>query len=110
MPLTDAIRLYAIAHGIQATNTLERLDDLRKANVLPNEQIDEMKDTLEFLALLRLKHQVEQSTRGEKPNNFINPNELSSIERTTLREAFQVIANTQADLSDRYRGFMGAAI
>ncbi len=110
MPLTDAIRLYAIANGIQATNTLERLDDLRKADVLPNEQIDEMKDTLEFLALLRLKHQVEQSTRGEKPNNFINPNELSSIERTTLREAFQVIANTQADLSDRYRGFMGAAI
>lgn len=110
MPLTDAIRLYAIANGVRATNTLERLEDLRKADVLSSEQIDEMKDTLEFLALLRLKHQVDQAANGEKPDNFINPNELSSVERSTLREAFQVISNTQADLSDRYRGFMNTAI
>ncbi|MCW1968336.1 MAG: DUF294 nucleotidyltransferase-like domain-containing protein [Anaerolineae bacterium] len=110
MPLTDAIRLYAIANGVRATNTLERLEDLRKADVLASEQIDEMKDTLEFLALLRLKHQVEQAANGEKPDNFINPNELSSVERSTLRETFQVISNTQADLSDRYRGFMNSAV
>jgi CBS domain-containing protein len=101
-PIVDLTRLLALEHGIRPTNTPERLNALVEADKLSKENADELIHTLEFLMLLRMRHQVQAVERGETPNNYLNPNLLTSVERTTLKEAFQLIARWQADISDRY--------
>lgn len=101
-PIVDLLRLNALEHGIRETNTVERLRALVTRDVMAREQAQELEHTYEFLMLLRLRHQMEQVSEHAKPDNFINPNALNGIERTTLREAFQTVARYQADISERF--------
>ncbi|MBI5032440.1 MAG: cyclic nucleotide-binding/CBS domain-containing protein [Chloroflexi bacterium] len=101
-PIVDLVRLLALEHGISETNTPERLNALVKADKLSKESADELIHTLEFLMLLRMRHQVQAVEGGETPNNYLNPHSLTTIDRTTLKESFQIIARWQADISDRY--------
>jgi len=101
-PMVDLVRLTALEHGIRETNTIERLHALAEANALPREQAQELEHTYEFLMLLRLRHQMQQASERVKPDNFLNPNALNSIERTTLREAFQTVSRYQADIAERF--------
>jgi len=49
--------------------------------------------------LLRIHHQFEQIQQGLPPDNFINPNDLSNLERKTLKESFNLMSRIQASLS-----------
>ena len=101
-PIVDLTRLLALEHGIRETNTIERLHALADLEAMSREQAQELEHTYEFIMLLRLRHQMEQTHRGEKPDNFINPDALTAIDRTTLREAFQTVARLQTDISERF--------
>jgi CBS domain-containing protein len=102
MPISDLARVLALQHGVQAVNTRERLHDLRALGVMDAGFISELMDAHEFLTLLRLRHQATQVAQGEVPDNFVAPAKIGTLERVTLREAFQVIAAAQADLTERH--------
>jgi CBS domain-containing protein len=48
-----------------------------------------------MIAQTRLEHQAAQIQRGEKPDNFMAPGDLSDFERSHLRDAFVVIKTMQ---------------
>lgn len=98
MPILDLVRLLAVQAEVRETNTFDRLRALERAGRLRAEEADELADTLEFLLLLRLRHQVEQRQQGKLPSNYLPPERLSSVERATLREAFRVIERRQEGL------------
>jgi CBS domain-containing protein len=47
---------------------------------------------------VRLQHQSRQIRRGEKPDNFVHPERLSSLERRHLKDAFDVVRTIQTML------------
>ncbi|MGA1519773.1 MAG: putative nucleotidyltransferase substrate binding domain-containing protein, partial [Burkholderiaceae bacterium] len=49
------------------------------------------------------KHQRRQIERGEAPNNFLKPSELSNFERQHLKQAFATIATLQEALGQRHQ-------
>ena len=51
---------------------------------------------------LRLVHQLEQRARGEAPDNFVVPAQLSHADRVLLREALRTVAQVQATLRERF--------
>jgi CBS domain-containing protein len=103
MPISDLARVYAIEFDLRPTNTNERLHDLRAKNVLNGEYVGELIDAFEFLMLVRLRHQMSQVSNNTRPDNYIAPDDLGSLDRTTLREAFDVISTAQAELTERYQ-------
>ncbi|MBU0501116.1 MAG: CBS domain-containing protein [Gammaproteobacteria bacterium] len=103
VPIIDLARVYALASGSPAVNTLERLRDAAEHRVLSDEGAANMIDALAFIATLRMRHQTSQLRQGAPVDNFLPPDDLSPLERNHLKEAFKVIATLQESLSIRYR-------
>lgn len=101
-PLTDLIRIHALACGSVAQNSFERLDAIAAANVMPPEAVKHLRYALEFLSMVRIRHQANALEQGANADNYIEPERFSHSERHNLKEAFQVLSNGQNFLRFRY--------
>ncbi|GGY45827.1 cyclic nucleotide-binding protein [Bacterioplanes sanyensis] len=101
-PLSDVIRVHALAVGSRSQNSFERLEDVIRAKILPPEKGQDLSDALEYIAMVRIRYQAADIERGEEPDNNIEPELLSTFERRNLKEAFQVLDRAQAFLKFRY--------
>ncbi|WP_321390107.1 putative nucleotidyltransferase substrate binding domain-containing protein [Emcibacter sp.] len=104
VPIQDITRTHALAHGIEAVNTLERLARLKEMKILAPEDADNLHDAYEFIAEVRFRHQARQIQRGDKADNYVDPDELSTLEREHLRDAFEIVRRAQERLSRDYGG------
>ncbi|QYZ65120.1 MAG: cyclic nucleotide-binding protein [Gammaproteobacteria bacterium (ex Lamellibrachia satsuma)] len=103
VPITDIARVLALAEGLPATNTTDRLRAAMQTPSLSEEMGENLEDALEFIAILRMNHQAEQIRNGVPPDNYLPPNSLSELERTHLKDAFKVIQSMQETLESRYQ-------
>jgi CBS domain-containing protein len=101
-PLSDLIRVHALAIGSMALNSFERLDDIIAANILPEGRGPDLKDALEFISMVRIQHQAKAIEKGKKPDNNIKPSKISPFERRNLKDAFQILAGAQKFLPIKY--------
>ncbi|WP_373182233.1 DUF294 nucleotidyltransferase-like domain-containing protein [Halomonas campaniensis] len=101
-PLTDLIRVHALACGSRAQNSFERLEDIDRTQLLAPGVSDKLRYALEFLAMARIRHQVIDLQHERTPDNNIEPENVSDAERHTLKDAFQVLSNAQKFLKFRY--------
>ena len=102
VPFVDFARLMALRHGIKETNTPMRLTALKEQDFISHELFSEAQEAYEFLMQLRLIHQMRLIEEGKEPDNFINPADLTDIEKKTLKEAFSVIGRLQSLIKDLY--------
>ncbi|MBP8262186.1 MAG: cyclic nucleotide-binding protein, partial [Pseudomonas sp.] len=101
-PLTDLIRVHALACGSTAQNSLARLEALAQAQWLQPQVLEQLRYAFEFLSLVRIRHQARALEAGQPPDNYIEPEHISAHERHNLKEAFQVISHAQKFLRFRY--------
>lgn len=94
-PIVDLARIYALAEGVSATNTIERLQQVAGTRSLTKASAANLIDAYEFLAMLRMQHQSKRMQANKKPNNYLSPKELSKLEREHLKDAFKVIKTMQ---------------
>ena len=105
MPITDFARVYALNKGIEATNTMERLSQLRLRNALTQAEYEELEKAYSFLMQLRFVRQVTAVIDEQvKPDNYCNPKRLTSIEQTTLKEIFKRVEKFQAKMNFDFIG------
>ncbi|MBI5190907.1 MAG: cyclic nucleotide-binding/CBS domain-containing protein [Nitrospirae bacterium] len=102
-PLVDALRLFALEKGVKETSTLERLHALKDRHTIVGEYAEELEQAFEFISYLRIYHQAGQIEMGVRPDNFINPDRLSGLEKKTIKEAFRVISTVQEQIIERYK-------
>lgn len=103
VPIVDLARVYTLAQGSHAINTLDRLDFMESAKDISSDSAGKLRDALEFISNLRIQHQARQVKAGEEMDNFVAPDNLSHVERNRLKEAFLVIRNMQAVLNHCYQ-------
>ena len=101
-PLTDLIRVHALACGSTAQSSFDRLDDIAKTRLMPPESLQKLRYALEFLSLARIRHQALDIQNGREPNNYIEPENVSPAERHGLKDSFQILSNAQNFLRYRY--------
>lgn len=101
-PLSDVIRVHALAVGSDAQNSFERLDDIIDAGILPDGKGRELSDALEYISMVRIRHQAQDIDNAKTPDNTINPEHLSTFERRNLREAFHILDKAQQFLKYCY--------
>ncbi|MBS3804130.1 MAG: cyclic nucleotide-binding/CBS domain-containing protein [Oleiphilaceae bacterium] len=106
-PLSDLIRIHALASGSRAQNSFERLEAIASTKLLPNGSVENLRDALEFIAIVRIRHQATAISNGQQPDNNVRPEHLSPFERRNLKEAFQVLSNAQKFLRYRYQAPTG---
>ena len=104
-PIVDFARVYALKHGIEATNTLARLDQLRIQKVISVPEYEELEKAYSFLMQLRFVRQITAIMDDDaKPDNYINPKKLTQIEQTTLKEIFKRVEKFQAKMNFDFIG------
>lgn len=106
VPIIDIARVYALAYGIGAVNTVERLESAQEAGVLSATSASDLTEALEFISTIRLRHQARQIRQGIKPDNFVPPQQLSHLERKHLKDAFLAVRTVQAAMAQRYQTAM----
>ncbi|NHI00284.1 MULTISPECIES: DUF294 nucleotidyltransferase-like domain-containing protein [Oceanimonas] len=102
-PLADLIRVHALAVGSKARNSFERLNDVIEADILPRGRGPDLRDAMEFIAMVRIRHQAMDVEAGREPDNNIEPENLSDFERRNLKDAFQILSQAQKFLKFRYQ-------
>ena len=103
-PIIDIVRVHALACGSAKLNTMERLQDIEAAGLLPNGRARDLSVALEMIGMVRIRHQTEQIEQGEAPNNHVDPEQLSSFERRHLRDAFHIVSRQQEFIKYCYAG------
>ncbi|MDQ7782276.1 MAG: DUF294 nucleotidyltransferase-like domain-containing protein [Desulfomonilaceae bacterium] len=90
-PIVNFARLMALRYGIEETNTLDRMRIMAETERISGEFYADAGQAYEFQIQLNLVHQLEMVEAGLVPDSFIDPADLSDVERNTLKEAFSVI-------------------
>ncbi|MFH1814175.1 MAG: putative nucleotidyltransferase substrate binding domain-containing protein [Pseudomonadota bacterium] len=103
VPVVDLARVYALAGGHEAINTYDRLDVAATSGEISGQSARDLRETLEFIARIRIRHQVSQIAAGLTADNFVKPDELSNFERSQLKDAFGVVQTLQSVLGQRYQ-------
>ncbi|WP_070967735.1 DUF294 nucleotidyltransferase-like domain-containing protein [Vibrio sonorensis] len=102
-PLADLIRVHALAVGSSSKNSFERLDDVIDAGILPKGRGEDLRDAMEFISMVRIRHQALDVEQSIDPDNNIEPENLSDFERRNLKDAFQILSKAQNFLKFRYQ-------
>ncbi|CAG35695.1 DUF294 nucleotidyltransferase-like domain-containing protein [Desulfotalea psychrophila] len=102
-PLADLIRVHALAIGSPAQNSFERLDDIIEAGILPEGRGADLRDAMEFISMVRLRHQAYDIEAQMEADNNIEPENMSDFERRNLKDAFQILSNAQNYIKFHYQ-------
>jgi CBS domain-containing protein len=94
-PIVDLARIYALAEGISAVNTIERIKLSAGSASLSRASAENLIDAYQFLTMVRLEHRAKQIQQNMTPDNYISPKEISKLEREHLKDAFRVIKTLQ---------------
>jgi len=102
LPIVDLARIFALAQGVEAVGTLQRLEDAAGEGGLTQDGAESLQAAFEFIWQLRARHHVGQLLRGEPVSNLVAPAALSAGERRSLKDAFAAVATMQRALRTAY--------
>ncbi|THB65948.1 MAG: CBS domain-containing protein [Gammaproteobacteria bacterium] len=97
-------RIYSLKERICARNTFERLKILHEKQIISEVLYIDIIDAYDFLMELRLKHQAKAAIAQKEINNNIAPDELTKIEKMTLKKVFSQINTFQSKITLDFRG------
>ena len=102
-PFVDGARLLALANGISAVGTLERLRALIAKGVIDALDGAAYEEAYHFIQKTRMQqHQLQ--ARNEQPySNRVDPDHLNHLDRRILRESFRQAQRLQSSLAMRYQ-------
>ena len=103
VPIIDLARIYALAKGTTAVNTKTRLEHVAGAGEVSQQGAADLRDALELISMIRLRHQARLINSGKPANNFIAPDELSNFDRNHLKDAFEIVRTMQDALGQRFQ-------
>jgi CBS domain-containing protein len=95
LPIVNIARWTALSMGSAALPTTDRLRAGAGSAMLPDEQANNLIEAFEVLQRLRLRYQLEQYERAEKPSDLLVRDRLSPIDRSMLAQAVHEIAAVQ---------------
>lgn len=101
-PLINIVRLFSFESQIPETSTIERIAVLKNIHPIIKNAGDDLEQAFEFISLLRIRHQLEQTAMGIDPDNFIDPRRLSSLELRNLKEICRLVSQIIDDIARKY--------
>jgi CBS domain-containing protein len=95
LPVVNIARWAALSVGSAALPTPERLRSAAGSAMLPQEQADILIEVFEVLQRLRLRYQLLQQQRGDRPSDVMTMDRMSPIDRSIVAQAVREISSVQ---------------
>ena len=94
LPIVNIARWAALSVGSPALPTTDRLRAASGSPMLPSEQAETLVEVFEVLQRLRLRYQLLQHQRGDRPSDVLM-DRMSPIDRSVVAQAVREIASVQ---------------
>jgi CBS domain-containing protein len=101
--LVQSIRSLSLEHKILKTNTIRRIKELNKLAVLEDEFTQELIEAFNFLCTIKLKSNLSKLDAGIKIDNYINPDDLNTMEKDLLKDSFKIVNKLKKKLEYYYK-------
>lgn len=102
-PFVDGARLLALANGIGAINTLERLRQLVSKQVIEPLDGAAYEEAYHFIQQTRMQQHQRQTRENQPYSNRVDPDSLNHLDRRILRESLRQAQRLQSSLALRYQ-------
>jgi CBS domain-containing protein len=102
-PIVFLARVYGLESASRTSNTLDRLRAAVDAGLIAKDTCETLSETYRFLLRVRLRSQIRAIAEGKPPSNVVSLSELSSMERSRVRDAFRAIEDWQERASYHFR-------
>ncbi|MGK9416847.1 putative nucleotidyltransferase substrate binding domain-containing protein [Pseudomonas cedrina] len=102
-PFVDGARLLALANGIHANNTLERLRQLVVKEVIEPLDGAAYEEAYHFIQQTRMQQHQRQTRENQPYSNRVDPDSLNHLDRRILRESLRQAQRLQSSLTLRYQ-------
>ncbi|MNM47616.1 D-arabinose 5-phosphate isomerase [compost metagenome] len=102
-PFVDGARLLALANGIGACNTLERLRLLVEQGVIEPLDGAAYEEAYHFIQQARMQQHQRQTRENLPFSNRLDPDSLNHLDRRILRESLRQAQRLQSSLALRYQ-------
>jgi len=88
--IVHGIRILALEHKIECTNTTERIKKLNNVGLFDKRFANELIEAYDTLLGIRLRSMLSQKNMGEE-QNYVNPKLFSKTDRDLLKDAFKIV-------------------
>ncbi|MEJ5172447.1 MAG: putative nucleotidyltransferase substrate binding domain-containing protein [Hydrogenothermaceae bacterium] len=101
--IIHGIRSLTVEYRIKETNTFSRIKELSKNQILKENFARELIESLEFMLTLRLRERLKKIEAKLPPDDYININTLSNLEKDLLKESFKVVNRFKDFIINHYK-------
>ena len=102
-PIVHGVRSLALAHRLQETGTVARIQALVALDLLGKEVAADLTQSLQFLMGLKLKAGLTEIETGKPVSGLVDVARLSTLERDLLKDALGVVKRFKAQLRYRFK-------
>ncbi|MDA3904425.1 MAG: DUF294 nucleotidyltransferase-like domain-containing protein [Desulfuromusa sp.] len=105
--IVDCVRMFLLEQQVDATTTIERIDQLVKLKVINLETAEHIKAAFEAFTFLRLRNEISLIEQGKFPSHYLDPYALTKNEQDLLKEAFRVASKLQDSTKRHFSKIVG---
>ncbi len=102
-PMVHGIRVISLEKRIEEISTVERIKELNNIGEIDKEFASELIESFNFLHTLKLKSSLKKLDLGLSADNYIKPDELTTLDRDMLKDTFKIVNRFKKFLTSRYR-------
>lgn len=100
--INDIARVYALALGLSAVSTRQRLQVLAESSALDKDYAQNLLDAFDLIAQLRWDKHVQDMDENKTVTNLVDPLRLHNLQRHQLKDCFTAINEAQAIMRFRF--------
>ena len=101
--IVQSIRTLSLEHKLMRVNTIRRIKELKELGVLDEEFAQELIESFKFLLTIKLKSNLEKMDNGQTIDNYINPDNLNTMEKDLLKDSFKIVNRLKKKLESHYK-------
>lgn len=101
--IVQGIRSLSLEHKLYNTSTAKRIKRLNEIGIIEKELANEITMAFNFLTTINLKSNLEKLDKQEKIDNYINPNNLNTMEKDLLKESFKIVNKLKKKLEFHFK-------
>ena len=98
--LVHGVRTLSLEYALNETNTIERIKELNNRGIIDKIFATELIESFDTLSAIRLEAMLEAKSIDE--SNYINPKNLTKIQRDLLKDSFKIINKFKKFMSFHY--------
>ncbi len=101
--IVQGIRSLSLENKLFNTSTAKRIKKLKEKGVLEPELANELTMAFNFLTNLNLKSNLDKLDKKQAIDNYINPNNLNTMEKDLLKDSFKIVNKLKKKLEFHFK-------